>query len=345
MRTIYILIVLVLLALAVPAAPVHAGGVVAVCDEAHLLTALAGGGTVTFACSGTITLTNTIVIAADTTIDGIGQEITINGNDAVGVIQVNSGISLNLNELTVANGYANAGGGILNYGTLTVVNVTFFDNRAATAGGGIANGVSGIMFVGNSTFWNNRAVNASGGGGGMANSGMATVFNSTFSGNSSSLGRGGGIADFTGGTLTVVNSTFSDNSAGIAGGAISNRYGTSATLKNTVVVGTQANGNCESSITDGGGNLSFSDTTCPGINADPALGPLQNNGGPTWTMALGPGSAAIDAGVDAVCAAAPVNGLDQRGIIRPQGPHCDIGAVEQLPPMPPRIWLPLVHRR
>jgi hypothetical protein len=210
-----------------------------------------------------------------------------------------------------------------------VVNVTFFDNRAATAGGGIANGVSGIMFVGNSTFWNNRAVNASGGGGGMANSGMATVFNSTFSGNSSSLGRGGGIADFTGGTLTVVNSTFSDNSAGIAGGAISNRYGTSATLKNTVVVGTQANGNCESSITDGGGNLSFSDTTCPGINADPKLGPLQDNGGPTETMMLGPGSAAIEAGNDEICAATPVDGLDQRGVTRPQGLHCDIGAVEQ----------------
>jgi len=59
---------------------------------------------------------------------------------------------------------------------------------------------------------------------------------------------------------------------------------------------------------------------------------LQNNGGPTQTMALGPGSAAIDAADDATCAADPVNNLDQRGVTRPQGLHCDIGAVEQFCP-------------
>jgi hypothetical protein len=330
MRTHPVGVILILLALALPASPAHAGGAVTVCDEAHLLAALSGGGTVTFACSGVITLSNTIRITENTTINGSGQVVTISGNHAVGVMQVNSGISLNLDTLTIANGYANAGGGILNYGTLTAVNVTFRDNRAATAGGGIANGVSGIVFVGNSTFWNNRTVNASGGGGGMANSGTATVFNSTLSENSSALGRGGGIAVFSGGTLTAINSTFSNNSAGIAGAAISNRYGSLATLTNTIVTGSQANGNCESSITDGGGNLSFPDTTCPGISINPLLGPLQDNGGPTHTMALGERSAAIDAGDDAVCAAPPVNNLDQRGVARPHGTHCDIGAVEQI---------------
>ena len=49
-------------------------------------------------------------------------------------------------------------------------------------------------------------------------------------------------------------------------------------------------------------------------------------------MALGPGSAALDAANDATCAAAPVNNLDQRGFTRPQGLHCDIGAVEQYCP-------------
>jgi hypothetical protein len=58
---------------------------------------------------------------------------------------------------------------------------------------------------------------------------------------------------------------------------------------------------------------------------------LQNNGGPTYTMALGPGSAAIDAANDAICAAPPVNNLDQRGVTRPIGVHCDIGAYEALP--------------
>ena len=64
----------------------------------------------------------------------------------------------------------------------------------------------------------------------------------------------------------------------------------------------------------------------------PLLSPLQNNGGPSETMALGPGSAAIDAADDATCAAPPVNNLDQRGVTRPQGLHCDIGAVEQFCP-------------
>ncbi len=87
MQTRYVIAVLALLALVVPASPAHAGGVVTVCDEAHLLAALAGGGTVTFACSGTITLTAEIVISADTTIDGTGQDVTISGNNAVRVFR------------------------------------------------------------------------------------------------------------------------------------------------------------------------------------------------------------------------------------------------------------------
>ncbi|MCL4825114.1 MAG: Ig-like domain-containing protein, partial [Anaerolineales bacterium] len=63
-----------------------------------------------------------------------------------------------------------------------------------------------------------------------------------------------------------------------------------------------------------------------GYNAN--LAPLANNGGFTQTHAVQSGSAAIDAGDDAVCAAAPVNGLDQRGMARPQGAACDIGAYE-----------------
>ena len=102
-----------------------------------------------------------------------------------------------------------------------------------------------------------------------------------------------------------------------------------------------AGGNCDGTITDGGGNLSYGDTTCPGINGDPVLGPLQANGGPTQTMALGAGSAARDAAVDAICAAPPVNNLDQRGVVRPQGTHCDIGAYEARPP----VYLPLINKR
>jgi hypothetical protein len=76
----YFVAILVLMAVGLVPAPVHAGGVVTICDEAHLLAALAGGGTVTFACSETITLTAEITIAADTTIDGSGQAVIISGN-------------------------------------------------------------------------------------------------------------------------------------------------------------------------------------------------------------------------------------------------------------------------
>ena len=74
MRLKYLVTILILLALAVSASPVQAGGIVSVCDQAHLLTALAGGGTVTFSCSGTIILTAEITIVANTTIDGSGQD-------------------------------------------------------------------------------------------------------------------------------------------------------------------------------------------------------------------------------------------------------------------------------
>jgi len=96
----HLVTLLVLLALAVASAPTpaQAGGIVSVCDEAHLLAALAGGGTVTFSCSGTITLIATITIAANTTIDGSGQAVTISGDDWVRVFTVNSGVTLNLNR-------------------------------------------------------------------------------------------------------------------------------------------------------------------------------------------------------------------------------------------------------
>ena len=73
----------------------------------------------------------------------------------------------------------------------------------------------------------------------------------------------------------------------------------------------------------------FGDTSCPGINADPKLGPLQDNGGPTQTMALGTGGPAIDQ-VPAADAGCPAS--DQRGVLRPFGSGCDIGAYEVAPP-------------
>jgi hypothetical protein len=91
------------------------------------------------------------------------------------------------------------------------------------------------------------------------------------------------------------------------------------------VANSPSGGNCSGPHADEGGNLQYPGTDCEATipSADPLLGPLQNNVGPTETMALQPGSAAIDAAVDANCPA-----TDQRGVVRPQGPHCDIGAFE-----------------
>jgi uncharacterized repeat protein (TIGR01451 family) len=390
MRSKYLVTLLVLLALAAASAPTpaDAGGIVSDCDEAHLLEALAGGGTVTFSCSGTIILTAEITIAADTTIDGSGQTVTISGNDAVRVFQVNSGVTLNLNELTVANGAVGMydyGGGVLNSGTLnlnncifsgnraggilggggihnyngtsTVTDSTFSANRAETFGGGIAN-ENGTVTVNNSNFFDNYGGYDGGGiangiantygtvtvtnsifvgnygstgGGGIYNPrGTLSVANSTFSGNSAGYGGVGGGGIYNNGILTVSSSTFSGNSA-FGGGGIEGYYNGTTILKNTIVANSSMGGNCTGLITDGGGNLSYPDSTCPGINSNPVLGLLQNNGGPTETMALLSGSAAINAGDPAGCTDDQDNPLstDQRGF--PRFGRCDIGAYELQP--------------
>jgi hypothetical protein len=82
---------------------------------------------------------------------------------------------------------------------------------------------------------------------------------------------------------------------------------------------------------DGGHDISFPETSCPGANVDPLLGPLAANGGPTLTQALLPGSPAIDAVPSSGAGCPPT---DQRGVIRPQGPACDIGAFEVFVPAP-----------
>ena len=384
MRRTHLLALLALLTLALPAPPVQAGGVVSVCDEAHLLSALSGGGTVEFSCSGTIALTSTITISTNTTIDGAGQAVTISGNNSVGVFKVDSGVTLALNELIIANGSATAGGGVfISSGTLMVTNSTFSGNRADLNGGAIY-GSGGQVAVSDSTFSGNGSGYLGGGiyndggtlavsrssftgnsaaqhGGGIASTGTASVSDSTFSGNHSdqrggaivtatgsmTVGNstfsgnnapyGGGIANTNAGTLTVINSTLSGNS-GCGGvvclfGAMYND-GATAILQNTIVANSDGFMNCDGDFSDGGGNLSYPDGSCPGINADPLLGPLQDNGGPTQTMALGAGSPTIDAGISAACQNANINNHDQRGYARfvdgngDGVAQCDIGAFE-----------------
>jgi hypothetical protein len=281
---------------------------------------ICAGGTINFAGNYTINLAATLTIDKNMTIDGNGHTVTVSGQDAVRVFMVSNGFTFNLDHLNVAGGFAIFGGGIGNAGILTIANSTFSANSAAF-GGGIDN--YGTLSITNSTFSGNHVDIT---GGGIINEGTLSITNSTFSANSAG-NFGGGIDNF--GILTIANSTFSANSASLGGG-IRDNSGTT-TLRNTILANSTFGGNCSGAITDGGNNID-NGTTCgfsasgSMSSADPLLGSLANNGGATLTFALLPGSAAINAGSTAICSAAPVNGLDQRGMSRPGA--CDIGAFE-----------------
>lgn len=220
------------------------------------------------------------------------------------------------------------GAGIANSGGTTTLNNSTLAANSTQYGGGIYV-VGGTVNVTNSTFSGNSA--RSGGGGIYTDSGALNVTNSTFSTNWTAYG---GAIYMNAGTLNVTNSTLSGNRGWSDGGAIYNN-GSTATLYNTIVANNSGSGSeCENNsgtLTADPYNLDI-DSSCGNATTrlfgQIALGPLQDNGGPTQTMALGAGSVALDAGNNAVCSAAPVNALDQRGLARPQGTSCDVGAYE-----------------
>jgi hypothetical protein len=265
------------------------------------------------------------------TIDGVGHSVTISGDNTFGVFLVYSGETGGLNHLTITDGHALEGGGILNLGKLTVQNSTFSGNSAPTiagGGGGINN--NGTLTVQNSLFSYNSAISD---GGGINNEGTLTVQNSTFSGNSTSDGgTGGGINNHD--TLTVQNSTFSGNSAKFGSGI--NNYQATLNLSNTIIANSTPGGDCTNpaAIATNDHNLIKDGSCCTALSGDPKLGPLADNGGPTQTMALLAGSPAINAGNNANCL-----GTDQRGTTRPQpaGGTCDIGAFELGDTTPPSV--------
>src|SRR5436190_22394384 len=80
------------------------------CDEAGLRTALAAGGTINFACDGTIPLASTLVVTQNVTLDGTGHSVILDGQGAVRVLFVNSGVQFGMTNVTVANGATNAPG-------------------------------------------------------------------------------------------------------------------------------------------------------------------------------------------------------------------------------------------
>jgi len=303
------------------------------------------------------TYTERLGIAISLNVIGSGARTTIIDGQAAGsVIGISSPAQVTLSNITVRNGHASFGAGIYNEGRLTINSSTVTGNNAnffgsiiscCAYGGGIYNGTNGTLTINNSTIsantaggggWHCGLLPCQGSGGGIANVGQLRINNSTISGNSafglpaSTNGRGGGIFNGYPGGMMVSNSTISGNS-GTHGGGIYPGGG----FQNSIVANNSGQ-NCSNPVTSDGYNLS-SDGTCNFNkvgdlnNHAPLLGPLQNNGGPTDTMALLLGSPAIDAGNPAGCKDAQGNLLltDQRGMPRPDkedASGCDMGAYE-----------------
>jgi hypothetical protein len=287
------------------------------------------------------------------------------------VFTIPSGVTVTLQNLTIRYGRRipayDSGGGLLNQGTLTLTHSTVSSN-SATYGGGLAN--SGQLTLTHSTVSSNSAINA---GGGLSNTGILTLTYSTVSDNYMDYGSGGGLSNGSTGILTLTHSTVSGNAAyeggglynysgqltlthstvsgnaaygdGIEGGEGGGLYDYSGrvTLTSSIVAGNPYGRDCyfqyQASVTSTGYNLD-SDGSCQLTAAtdrprrDPSLGPLQDNGGPTFTHALLPGSPAIDAIPWGTNGCGTTLFSDQRWQARPQaaGGACDIGAYEVVVP-------------
>lgn len=259
--------------------------------------------------SDSLVLVNVIVSGNSAAINGGGMHsadgsptltaVTFSGNRAASGGGLYNGIR---NEPTLTrvtfggNSATSQGGGMYNDPTSnsTLTAVTFHDNTAAS-GGGIYN-VANNLALTNGTFYGNSAT-AEGGAMNIRSS-NPTLTNVTFSANSAS--SGGGIYAWEFSNPQVRNSIFWGN----AGGQIYKSADSTVTVSDSVVQGGYA----------GGSNI---------LVADPLLGALGDYGGGSQTLPLLPGSSAIDAGNDTHCPA-----TDQRGVPRPQGPQCDIGAFE-----------------
>jgi Chlamydia polymorphic membrane protein (Chlamydia_PMP) repeat len=240
-----------------------------------------------------------------------------------------------------AQGVAGNGGAINNTGTLTVGNSTFIDNSVDGAtdadqsfGGAIYNG--GTLNVTGSTFTGNTAgtPDGSGTGGAIYNAITLNVTNSTFTANEAAGPNAAGGAifdDYGSGTLAADTIDANQVTPGSEGGAGIFEGNGSLVVTNTIVSGNSGGGNCGGRQMGGHNNLEgpAGDTSCGFAlaSADPKLGALADNGGPTQTQALEPGSPAIGAGTQGDCPTA-----DQRSAARPQN-GCDLGAYEVAPPV------------
>jgi cysteine-rich repeat protein len=286
---------------------------------------------------------------------------TIRGNtDSTGCGGgVVSGLSINVEDSVIAENTAREGGGLCAGEWISVTRSLVSNNRAiAGDGGGISAGHGAVLLdsivSGNSAFGRGGGVrgpfvittsslfddNTAMDGGGVF--GMASLLsNTTISGNRATRNAGGIQGD----SGTIASSTITGNVADSDGDGVGEGGGIVATsnlgVRNSIVAGNIDRGgepgDCAGELLSEGYNLIESsscaitgDSTGNIFNANPLLGPLQSNGGPTRTHALLAGSPAINAGNPAGCldTAGAVLTVDQRGVSRPQFGRCDIGAFE-----------------
>jgi hypothetical protein len=308
--------------------------------------------------SGNITVINTTLSENTATTDGGGMvnftggtadlsEMTFSLNSAStggGGISNRPDANMTLTGVTVHGNTSEVegAGGVANAGTMTMRKSIVSSNTAPEGGGGILNTETGALTLMTTTVTGNTTGTWSGG---IRNLGAMDIMDTTVSNNTAQ--GGAGISNRPGAWMALTNSTVSGNEGGsvsnwstlilasvtVSGDGIFNDGGW-LTARNTIV-----DGQCTGSllVDSLGGNIESPGNTC--FTPHPAdqvfvtpeqlnLGPLQDNGGPTWTHALLPGSFAIDSVVECVNPWGFPLFVDQRGASRPHGPACDAGSFE-----------------
>jgi len=268
------------------------------------------------------------------------------GADGPGGGMIISPGTVTINESVITGNTALEGGGIYCYECMVTIRNSTISGNTANKGGGMKILDVGTVTIENSTIANNVSVLEGGGVsqdvGGYGDSSL-TISNSTISGNTTDSEGGGVFSE--GGSLTISNSTITGNTADVGGGIYAYSYEGNITLNQSLISGNTAtsdpevfayygyaidtdnhnlfgyNGDAGVSFTPGGTNI------VPGVGvqvSDILDTNLADNGGATQTHALVAGSPGIDAIPSAFCSVP----TDQRGISRPQGEDCDIGAFE-----------------
>jgi predicted outer membrane repeat protein len=249
--------------------------------------------------------------------------------------------SFRLNTVDLPGG-GSRGGAFYNQGELSLIASTLDGNLGRNGGGAIYN--TGTVTISTTSIIHNWSSGTSG----IANHGVLSITNSTISSNQSGMSVGFGTSlpsaaiSNSEGLIEIHSSTIVDNMG--SGPGLSASRGGSVTITNSIIANNQG-GSCwvlADIQTDGSANLD-TDETCVSFthHGNPFLGPLANNGGPTLTHALLYNSPAVDS------ALGDCPGADQRGVIRPDGDACDLGAYEYallgmggLPPFLPEMAEP-----